>query len=95
MDYERQLLDILTLLNNKVSEGDAEKANTLHAQLNEYLIQWCESDSPPSQTQLKSVQKHIADITKSAESARNEVQKSLLEQRKSKQAISKYKSTKP
>lgn len=95
MDYEQQLINTLTLLNAKVSEGDAEQAHKLQAKLDDDLIKWCESEYPPSQAQLETIQQRITDIVKSAETARNVTQKNLLEQRKSSQAISKYKSAKP
>lgn len=95
MDFEHQLTSTLTLLNDEVSEGNAEQAHKLQIKLNDDLIKWCESDSPPNQVQLEAIQVHIANITKSATVSRDNAQKNLLEQRKSSQAISKYKSAKP
>lgn len=95
MNYEQQLINTLTLLDAKVSEGDAEQAHKLQSKLNDDLIKWCESEHPPSQAQLEAVQQRITDIVKLAEAARDTTQKNLLEQRKSSQAISKYKSAKP
>ncbi|TMO23978.1 hypothetical protein [Pseudoalteromonas sp. S4741] len=88
-----QVTQLLSLVKEQTSEGNADDALLSLNDLNSLIQQWCEGkgSNKPTRDELASIQVEIKNALSTAMRVKSETAEALLKKKQSSKAISKYK----
>lgn len=93
MPSKQALLKLFSQLEQHISDADTKSAESCLKSINSDIVNWCESNSPPNEEELRAVHKQLDLLTAQATRVKTQTQQELLKHKQSHHAIAKYKSS--